>query len=248
MGVGDFNHDGALDLICLENGKFVTVYLNDGKGHFRKPPAAVTGLEKASRPLEANWGMAVTVDLDNDGIPDVIMNGRNFLYVLKGTGDGHFTYMNKAWGIDDYSDAAVDAGICFGDIDGDGMIDILGFKRVGDRDQRRVKVYHNDLPKRNYLRVRPIGLAGNKAATGAKIRVYEAGGLGDVTKLVGYEQVAVWARQICHSYYSYTQTERHFGLGSRSAADVSVEFYPSGKKVEMKAVVANRTVIIEEPK
>lgn len=248
MGVGDFNRDGSLDLICLEHGKAVTVYLNDGKGHFTKVHDAVSGLDKASRPREANWGMAATVDLDNDGIPDVIMNGRSFLYVLKGAGGGHFAYMNRVWHIDDYSDAAVDAGLCFGDIDGDGRIDLLGFKAGDYRDQRRVKVYHNDLSRQHYLRVRPIGPAGNKAAAGAKIRVYEAGGLANARKLVGYEQVAVWARQICHSYYSYAQTERHFGLGSRSAVDVSIEFYPSRKKVELKTVAADKTVIVEEPR
>ncbi len=58
-------------------------------------------------------------------------------------GAGDFTYMNKVWGIDDHSDAAVDAGLCFGDIDGDGALDILGFKtRVNwDRPDQRVKVY-----------------------------------------------------------------------------------------------------------
>jgi hypothetical protein len=246
MGVGDFNRDGALDLICLENGKTVTVYLNDGKAHFSKVPAAVAGLEKASRPGEANWGMAVAVDLDNDGIPDVIMNGRSFLYVLKGEGDGHFTCMNRAWGIDDYSDAAVDGGLCFGDIDGDGMIDLVGFQRVGDRDLRRVKGYHNDLPKQNYINVRPIGHSGNKAAAGAKIRVYEAAPLGDSTKLLGYEQVAVWGRQVCHSYYSYAQTERHFGLGNRQSVDVFVEFYPSGKVCWQRGAAANTTLTIRE--
>src|SRR5262249_29502884 len=76
MGVGDFHNSGSLDLICLEHGK-VTVYLNDGKAHFTKVENAVTGMEKANRPGEANWGMAVSVDLDNDGIPDVMMNGRS---------------------------------------------------------------------------------------------------------------------------------------------------------------------------
>lgn len=246
MGVGDFNRDGSLDLICLERGREVTVYLNDGKGKFTKLPGAVTGMEKASRPIYANWGMAVMVDLDNDGIPDVIMNGRNFLYVLKGTGGGHFTYVTKAWGLDDYADAAVDAGICFGDIDGDGALDILGFKGVQYTDQRRVKVYHNDLPKQQWLNVRPIGLAGNKGAAGAKIRVYEAGGLGNAKELVAYEQVAIWARQVCQSYYNYAQTERHFGLGRRQTVDVSVEFYPSGKKIEQKGVKANSTLVVEE--
>ncbi len=246
MGVGDFNRDGALDLICLENGKSVTVYINDGKANFTKLPDAVTGMEKATRPGDANWGLAVMTDLDNDGIGDVLMNGRSFLYVLRGTGGGHFTYMNKVWGIDDHSDAAVDAGLCFGDIDGDGALDILGFKRVRDRDQRRVKVYRNELPRQKWVNIRPVGLSGNKNAAGSKIRVYERGGLNDPQKLLAYEQVAIWARQVCHSYYSYTETERHFGLGTREAVDVSVEFYPSGKKVEAKGVQAGTTVSIQE--
>ncbi len=88
MGVGNFNRDEALDLICLENGKSVTVYINDGKGKFTKLSDAVTGMEKATRPGDANWGLAVMTDLDNDGIGDVLMNGRSFLYVLRGTGGG----------------------------------------------------------------------------------------------------------------------------------------------------------------
>ena len=83
-GRGHFNQDGSLDLICLERGREITVYLNNGKGKFTRLPGAVSGMEKATRPVYANWGMAVTVDLDNDSIPNVIMNGRNFLYVLKG--------------------------------------------------------------------------------------------------------------------------------------------------------------------
>ena len=54
--------------------------------------------------------------------------------------------------------------------------------------------------------------------------------------------------QSAHSYYSYARTERHFGLGKRSEVDVSVEFYPSGRKVERKGVKAKTVVEIpEEP-
>jgi hypothetical protein len=58
--------------------------------------------------------------------------------------------------------------------------------------------------------------------------------------------VAVWGRQSFHSYYAARRTERHFGLGQRSAVDVSVEFYPSGRRVERKNVPADGTVVIEE--
>ena len=65
--------------------------------------------------------------------------------------------------------------------------------------------------------------------------------------MLAYEQVAVWGRQSFHSYYAARQTERHFGLGPCSAADVSVEFYPSGRRVERKNVPADGTVVIAEP-
>jgi len=52
--------------------------------------------------------------------------------------------------------------------------------------------------------------------------------------------------QSAHSYYSYAQTERHFGLGERKAVDVMVQFYPSGRQVQKKAVPANSIVVVAE--
>jgi hypothetical protein len=136
----------------------------------------------------------------------------------------------------------VDDGLCFGDIDGDGRLDIVGY--TGGIDSlRRVAVYRNDLPARNWIRVRPVGLAGNRGAAGAKIRLNEAGPSG---RLLWFEQVMILDSQSAHSYYSYAQTERHFGLGRRESVDVSVEFYPSGRKVFRKGVKANSTVEVRE--
>jgi len=58
--------------------------------------------------------------------------------------------------------------------------------------------------------------------------------------------VQIIASQSAHSYYSHSQTERHFGLGARGVVNVSVEFYPSGKKLTMKDIRANRTVLFTE--
>jgi hypothetical protein len=240
QGVGDFNQDGAPDLICLTGGKKVDVYLNDGKGKFTLLPDAVSGMAGASKPIYANWGLAVMTDFDNDGIPDVLMNGRCFLYVLRGTGGGHFTYMNKAWNIRDLSYAAVDEGICFGDIDGDGALEIIG--NSGSDKHKAIAVYHNDLPKQHWLNIRPIGAPGNRAAAGAKIRLYEPG----TKKLLAYEQVVIAGRQSAHTYYAYAVTERHFGLGKLETVDASVEFYPSGKLIEKKNIKADAALEISE--
>jgi hypothetical protein len=180
------------------------------------------------------------VDLDNDGNVDVLMNGRNFLYVLRGAGDGHFIYMNKSWGVPDFAWATVDEGLCFGDIDGDGRLDLVTC--AGKDDHKTVKLLRNELPPRGWLRVRPVGAPGNRAASGAKIRLYAPG----TRTLLAYEQVVCAARQTAHSYYTLGTTERHFGLGPRDAADVEVEFYPSAKVVKRQGVRAGTTVEVAE--
>jgi hypothetical protein len=238
-GVGDVNQDGYPDLICLVDKQQFEIYLNDGKGRFTRSEGALQGIKGGA--AYASWGVAIVTDFDNDGVPDILINGKNFLKVLRGTGDGKFAYMNDAWGIKDYAFSSVDDGLCFGDLDGDGDLDIVGYV-PGGGDRRTFIVYRNDLPKRNWLKVRPVGLPGNRGAAGAKIRLTEPG----TGKLLWYEQVAIYDSQMAHSCYSFTQTERHFGLGQRETVDVSIEFYPSGKKVTRSGVKADTTLVVRE--
>src|SRR5204862_2048001 len=122
-----------------------------------------------------SWGLAVVTDFDNDGVADILWNGRNFLWLLRGTGSGNFAYMNKTWGVEDKSAATVDDGLCFGDVDGDGALDIIGY--TGSLDgQRQINIYRNDLPPQPWLRVRPVGAAGNRGAAGTKIRLTATAG------------------------------------------------------------------------
>jgi hypothetical protein len=239
-GIGDVNQDGTLDLIALD-GKVPAIYLNDSKGHFSKRVGAFSGMESATKPAYTSWGLAVVTDFDNDGIADIIWNGRNFLWLMRGMGDGKFSYANKEWGIEDKSAASVDDGLCFGDVDDDGALDIIGY--TGSLDGKRmINVYRNDFQAQNWLRIRPIGAAGNRGAAGAKIRITEPGS----NKLLWFEQVQILDSQSAHSYYVFAQTERHFGLGVRETVDVSVEFYPSGKRVEKKAMKSRSILTVAE--
>jgi RNA polymerase sigma factor (sigma-70 family) len=245
-GVGDVNQDGHPDLICVE-GQQIVIYVNDGKGRFVPKPEAVRTLERASRPPHpdygAKWGGAVVLDLDNDGIPDILINGRFFLYVLRGAGDGTFDYVNDRWGIPDVAYCDVDDGLCFGDVNRDGRLDLVTASSHLNDERRPIGLFLSGLEEHHWLRVRLVGRSANASATGAKIRVHEAG---NPERLIAYEQVAVWGRQSFHSYYAAVQTERHFGLGACAAVDVSVEFHPSGRRLERKNVPANGTIVIEE--
>lgn len=249
QGVGDLNQDGYLDLICLDevpvapagaattqpSTKFqLALYFNDGKGHFTRQ--LVEGLRT---PKMANWGGAVVTDFDNDGIADFVVNGRNFLYFFRGTGQGKFELANAQWGLPDSIGPAVDEGLCFGDIDGDGDLDVVTY---APNQNRGVAVYRNDTPTKHWLNVDLVGKKGNQGAAGSIIRILEP----NTGKLLWHEQVAIWGRQSFHSYYFTTHTQRHFGLGDRQSVDTEVTFYPSGKKVLNKAVAADKTITVQE--
>jgi hypothetical protein len=238
-GVGDYNQDGKLDFIATENKTMPPViYLNDGHGNFVKKANAVSGV--APETLDyAFWGTAVVTDFDNDGKPDIIMDGKYYLKVLRGNGDGTFTYMNNAWGIKDTAAASVDDGLTFGDIDGDGRLDIIGYDQTFP--SRTIIVYHNDLTPQNWLNVDLVGLTGNANAAGATISIFAAG----TNQLLWTEQVAEYDFQVATSYYGTNRTERHFGLGTRTNVDIVVRF-ASGKVATLSNVSANQMVQVLE--
>jgi hypothetical protein len=240
LGIGDVDQDGDVDLIGLQDRKFPeVVYVNDGHGAFSVLPNAVSGVSGSSE--YALWGLATVTDLDNDGIADILIDGRFFFHVLRGTGGGHFAYQNDAWGnITHTAEGSVDGGFAFGDIDADGDLDVMGFT-AGDPN-RNVALYRNDLPARHFLNLRPVGLKGNKNGVSSKIRIYEAG----TTNLLWFEEVSVYSKQAQQNYYAFDALERHYGLGDRTSVDVTVTFYPSGTVVRKNGVAANTTVTIGE--
>lgn len=240
LGAGDVDQDGDTDLIGLEDKKFPEViYVNDGSGHFSRLAGAVEGSTGSAQ--YSLWGLATVTDLDNDGVADILIDGRFFFHVLRGTGGGHFAYQNQMWGnITNKAEASVDGGFAFGDIDLDGDLDLMGFSSLEPR--RDVELYRNDLPTRHWLNVRPVGLPGNRPGISSQIRIFEAG----TEQLLWYEEVLAFSKQAQQNYYAFDQLERHYGLGDRTSVDVTVTFYPSGTTVRKNGATADTTIVLGE--
>ncbi|MCP4471446.1 MAG: VCBS repeat-containing protein, partial [Gammaproteobacteria bacterium] len=120
--LGDIDGDGDLDVIAGNDGATNKYYLNDGSGGF----SAATGPNIGT---DADATQSITLgDIDGDGDLDVIAgnNGINKLYLNDGDDDEDgdpFTAVLTGTNIG--SDTDTTYSITLGDIDGDGVLDVI---------------------------------------------------------------------------------------------------------------------------
>jgi enediyne biosynthesis protein E4 len=122
-------------------------------------------------------------------------------------------------------------GAAYGDIDGDGDLDVLVNVNNGP-----AVLLRNDGGNRNhYLRVRTVGAVSNRDGIGARVTVTLDGG----RKLQGTVKTG-------SSYLSQSELPLTFGLGGATRIAKVEVAWPSGKIDQAAGLAADRTIIIKE--
>jgi enediyne biosynthesis protein E4 len=241
IGVGDYDLDGSLDILKTHFSDDTNVlYRNDGKGNFDDFTLRA-GLGVETRFV--GWGAGI-VDLDNDGHPDLfLVTGsvypeieqkvpaypfRTPRLVFRNLGDGRFEELIDEAG-PGVAAAHTSRGCAFGDFDNDGDMDVVVINM-----NEPPSLLRNDVTGGgHWLKVLLVGTQSNRSAIGARVTARYGG-------RIQAQEVMAQA-----SFYSANDRRLHFGLGSATAADLTIR-WPTGATETVPNVAADHLVVIRE--
>ncbi len=241
VAIGDFDLDGNLDIFKTNFADDTNVlYHNDGKGNFDDVTIR-TGLGVETRYV--GWGTGIA-DLDNDGFPDLFVatgsvypevEKKNPAYpfrtprlVFRNLGDGRFEELIEEAG-PGISDPHPSRGCAFGDFDNDGDVDVIIWNM-----NEPPSLLRNDVTGGgHWLKVQLIGVKSNRSAIGSRVTVRYG------TRQQTQELTAQ------SSFYSVNDKRLHFGLGSESAAHLTIR-WTNGQTETIPNVAADQLVTIRE--
>jgi hypothetical protein len=240
----DLDQDGRPDIIVTDlSGEPFPLYLNTPEGFFL-PSSHVAGLGFATV-LMGGWGIGA-YDLDGDGYKDLFSANshvsenvdfyghhhyRQPNAVFRGSASGRFRDVTAGAGAD-MQRARAHRGCAFGDLDGDGRVDVV-VSAIGEPAE---VLYNVTEGAGHWLVLRLEGTKSNRDALGATVKLTGESGhvqYNHATTAVGYA--------------SSSDKRVYFGLGAdRTAREIDVR-WPSGIRQVLKDVTADQILKVEEP-
>ena len=145
---------------------------------------------------------------------------------FRNLGDLQFQNVSKAWGLDQ---RGVSFGSAFGDLDGDGDLDLIYANYQGG-----VTVLRNDSDTGHRVIIALRGTRSNRFGVGATVRINTAAGV-QVRQLV-----------LARGYLSSSEPVVHFGLGDATRIERMTVIWPSGAEQEFTDLPADRHYNVTE--
>ena len=237
----DFNNDGYPDIAFIAlNNQTLPLFQNTGKGDF-KEVTSQTGLRTLTLPM-AGFGVGL-YDFDNDGWKDLFA-ARGHVASLPQPGTtidqyntvfrnpgpaGLWRALTEEAGLN-ASPRARHRGSAFGDLDGDGRIDVV-VTALG----RPPEVWMNRSESSgHWLDIALEGTKSNRDGIGARIKLVTAHGAqyNHMTTSVGYA--------------SSSDGPVHFGLGPDNVADLIEIHWPSGIVQTLRNCAVDKILVVKE--
>ena len=240
----DLDQDGRPDIIVTDlSGEPFSLYLNTPEGFFL-PSSHAAGLGFATV-LMGGWGIGA-YDLDDDGYKDLFSANshvsenvdfyghhhyRQPNAVFRGSASGRFRDVTAGAGAD-MQRARAHRGCAFGDLDGDGRVDVV-VSVIGEPAE---VLYNVTEGAGHWLVLRLEGTKSNRDGLGATVKLTGESGhvqYNHATTAVGYA--------------SSSDKRVYFGLGAdRTAREIEIR-WPSGVRQVLRNVSADRLLKVEEP-
>lgn len=228
----DFDNDGRMDLsmACAQGGTAL-LFRNTSNGFER------VSLGDAHL-ISTNAGLIQWADLNNDGLVDCI---------VPNWGAGSLVYLNEGGGrfsrvdVPGFTDQVFYASSCaLADYDNDGRIDVLvGQWPIRPGDGELTKLFHNDSPSGNWIKLDLRGTSSNRAAIGARVRL--------TAVIHGKETTQTREVNAGSGFRSQGDLKQHFGLGDAHTAVRAEIRWPSGRTQVVENLAAGTVHIITEP-
>jgi hypothetical protein len=238
----DFNNDGYPDIafVALVNQTF-PLFQNTGKGNFREITTE-SGMRDAS--LKMSGFGAGLYDFDNDGWKDLFVSGGHVQSislpgqpidqpntVFRNLGaSGKWAPLTEEAGFKSAASAR-HRGCAFGDLDGDGRVDVVVTALGQD-----AEIWMNRSQKSgHWLDIALRGTKSNRDGIGARIKLVTKSGAqyNHMTTSVGYA--------------SSSDGPVHFGLGPEIRAEMVEIHWPSGIVQTLQTVAADQVLKVTEP-
>lgn len=261
VAYGDLNRDGSMDIVIVDHSQparqhlYVNLGFRDGAPQF-KDVTAEAGLDYRFPSWTADkrhlkHGHVEIADFDSDGWPDILVAAtyrdadaiRPF--ICRNVSGSPSAVEHAGIAVPHFDVPPVEKADAYfavgpvGDYDDDGRPDIFLASWFPDMPS---KLYLNREKSNHWLRVKVVGRMINRMGIGAKVKVYPAGELEQVGRLVGFAEIGTG-----FGFCSGQEAVAYFGLGELTSCDLEITL-PYGKGVIRKRnVKADQLLIAYEP-